>query len=109
MNERLAINGGTPVRTQPFGPSHDFGDEDIAGKEGPLYRNPFLSEPDCYGHSRFPFDYGREKPIDYRLTECPYGEALMRRGVNLSMLPSFADADVADIVRAIRKVAAHYR
>ena len=30
MNERLAINGGTPVRTQPFGPSHDFGDEDIA-------------------------------------------------------------------------------
>ena len=30
MNERLAINGGTPVRTQPFGQSHDFGDEDIA-------------------------------------------------------------------------------
>ena len=38
-----------------------------SGKEGPLYRNPFLAEPDCYGRTRFPFDYEREKPIDYRL------------------------------------------
>ena len=30
MGERLAIDGGTPVRTAPFGPGHDFGDEDIA-------------------------------------------------------------------------------
>ena len=80
-----------------------------SGKEGPLYRNPFLAEPDCYGRTRFPFDYEREKPIDYRLAECPYGEALMRRGVNLSMLPSFTDGDIADIVRAIRKVVDHYR
>src|SRR5215470_10234856 len=28
--ERLAIEGGTPVRTRPFGPTHDFGDEDVA-------------------------------------------------------------------------------
>ena len=30
MSERLAIKGGTPVRTRPFPPSHEFGDEDIA-------------------------------------------------------------------------------
>ena len=30
MSETLAIHGGTPVRTRPFGPSHEFGDEDIA-------------------------------------------------------------------------------
>ena len=30
MDEKLALHGGTPVRNQPFGPSHDFGDEEIA-------------------------------------------------------------------------------
>ena len=29
MGEQLAMNGGTPVRTLPFGPSHYFGDGDI--------------------------------------------------------------------------------
>ena len=30
MGERLAIEGGTPVRTAAFGPAHEFGDEDVA-------------------------------------------------------------------------------
>ncbi len=80
-----------------------------SSKEGPLYRNPFLAEPNMYGHSRFPFDYGRDKPIDYRLVECPNGEALMQRGFNIQMHPSMDDEDIADIVHAIRKVATHYR
>jgi len=29
MNSTLAIHGGVPVRTQPFGPTHDFGEDDI--------------------------------------------------------------------------------
>jgi len=30
MDERLAIDGGTPVRTGSFsGPSHDFGEDDV--------------------------------------------------------------------------------
>ena len=33
----------------------------------------------------------------------------MCRGVNLGMLPSFTDGDIADIVRAIRKVAVYHR
>ncbi len=80
-----------------------------SGKEGPLYRNPFLSEPQMYGHSRFPFDYGREKPLDYRHVDCPNGEALMQRGFNIPMQPSFTEEDIADIAQAIRKVALHYR
>jgi dTDP-4-amino-4,6-dideoxygalactose transaminase len=80
-----------------------------SSREGPLYRNPFLAEPNCYGRSRFPFDYGRDKAIDYRLVECPNGEALMQRGFNLQMHPSFDEEDVADIVHGIRKVATHYR
>ena len=78
------------------------------GREGPLYRNPFLAEPNCYGRSRFPFDYGRDKPIDYRHMQCPNGEALMSRGFNFAMLPSLDEEDIRDISHAIRKVATHY-
>lgn len=78
------------------------------GREGPLYRNPFLAEPNCYGRSRFPFDYGRDKPVDYRHVDCPNGEALMTRGFNITMLPSFDEEDIRDITHAIRKVATHY-
>ncbi|MEM7134012.1 MAG: DegT/DnrJ/EryC1/StrS family aminotransferase [Chloroflexota bacterium] len=80
-----------------------------SSKEGPLYRNPFLADPNCYGRSRFPFDYQRDKPIDYRQVECPNGEALMQRGFNIAMQPSFDEEDVADIAQAIRKVTMHYR
>jgi len=78
------------------------------GREGPLYRNPFLAEPNCYGRSRFPFDYGRDKPVDYRHADCPNGEALMSRGFNIAMLPSLDEEDIRDISHAIRKVAGHY-
>lgn len=79
-----------------------------SSKEGPLYRNPFLAEPNMYGRSRFPFDYERERPVDYRQVACPNGEALMKRGINISMRPSFTEEDITDIVTAIRKVATHY-
>ena len=78
-------------------------------EHGPLYRNPFLAEPDLYGRSRFPLDYGRDKPVDYRLVVCPYGEELISRHVGMSMLPSFTEEDVGDIIQAISKVAVHYR
>ena len=78
-------------------------------EHGPLYRNPFLSQPDLYGRSRFPLDYGRDKAVDYRLVVCPYGEGLISRMVSMSMLPSFTEEDVADIIQAIRKVIVHYR
>ena len=80
-----------------------------SGEEGPLYRNPFLAEPNCYGASRFPFDYGRERPVDYRLVECPNGEEIMGRGFGLPISPFHTQEDVDDIARAVRKVVAHYR
>jgi perosamine synthetase len=76
---------------------------------GPLYRNPFLAEPNCYGRSRFPFDYKRERPHDYRHDFCPYGEALFSRNCNLAMRPSFSEEDVDDIATAILKVVEHCR
>jgi perosamine synthetase len=75
-----------------------------SSKEGPLYRNPFLAAPACYGTSWFPFDYGREQRVDYEQVSCPNGEALMQRSLTLSMLPSFTENDLTDIVTAFRKV-----
>ena len=80
-----------------------------SGKEGPLYRNPFLAEPNCYGASRFPFDYERDRPVDYRLVECPTGEDLMGRGVGFPISPFHTEQDVEDIATAARKVVSHYR
>jgi dTDP-4-amino-4,6-dideoxygalactose transaminase len=80
-----------------------------SGSEGPLFRNPFLAEPNCYGKSRFPFDYARDKPYDYRLTRLPFGEELMARSCSLQMRPSLTDGDVDDVVEAITKVVGHCR
>ena len=78
-------------------------------EEGPLYRNPFLAESLLYGNSHMPLDIGRDRPLDYRLVKCEYGEALMSRGVSFSMIPNFTEEDVGDIIQAFRKVALHYR
>ena len=77
--------------------------------DGPLYRNPFLAESLLYGNSHFPMNIGRDRPIDYRLVECPYGEALMSRNVGFSMVPTMTEDDVGDVIQAMRKVTSHYR
>ena len=68
MGEQLAMRGGTPVRTLPFGPSHYFGDEDIEAlseviRSGALGKGPkvrqfeeaFAARPRCRpcGHGDF--------------------------------------------------------
>ena len=49
MSDKLAIHGGNPVRTDSFGPSHDFGDDDAAAvseviKSGKLNKGPKIDE-----------------------------------------------------------------
>ena len=44
MDGKLAIEGGTPIRAAPFGPSHEFGDEDIAAV-GDVLRSGFNRHP----------------------------------------------------------------
>ena len=49
MAEKLAIHGGTPVRTAEFGPHHEFGEEDVeaaAGviRSGNLHKGPRVRE-----------------------------------------------------------------
>lgn len=80
-----------------------------SGREGPLYRNPFIANPEFYGPDKGFTFYRRDQPLDVRQVECPYGEALMCRGVLLTIRQSFSEEDVADIIKALRKVATHYR
>jgi len=76
---------------------------------GPLYKNPFLSEPNLYGNSRFPLDYNRETPIDYRKWNNPHGEELMSKGIALQMQPSFDEEYVGQVIEANRKVVTAFR
>ena len=80
-----------------------------SGREGPLYRNPVYTDALMFGASRYPLDYGRERPVDYRRVDCPYGEELMGRGIQLSMNATFTENDLGDIIQGIRKVAGYYR
>ncbi len=79
-----------------------------SGDAGPLYRNPFLAGPHCYGTSRYPFDAGRGAPLDYTQVECPRGEDIMGRGVSLQMTPNMSGAVIEAVVAAIRQTAAEF-
>ena len=79
------------------------------GTVGPAYRNPFLSDPDLYGQTRFPLDYQRDTPVDYNQVRCEYGEDLFGRQVGMPMRPSFTEEDIGDIIEGIRKVAVGFR
>lgn len=49
MPETLAINGGTPVRTEPFGTMHDFGEEDIEALAGVVRSGVLGKGPKVHG------------------------------------------------------------
>ena len=49
MADKLAIHGGTPVRTAEFGPHHEFGEEDVEAaaeviRSGNLHKGPKARE-----------------------------------------------------------------
>ena len=49
MADKLAIHGGTPVRTEEFGPHHEFGEEDVEAaaeviRSGNLHKGPKVRE-----------------------------------------------------------------
>ena len=49
MTDKLAIHGGTPLRTKEFGPHHEFGEEDVAAaaeviRSGNLHKGPKARE-----------------------------------------------------------------
>jgi perosamine synthetase len=96
--EAVKAEGITDI-TAPYGGTRGY---------GPLYRIPMLTEPACYGHSRFPFDYQRPEPVDYRQVSLSQAEALYRESVALGMRPSFSEQDVEEIATAIRKVVTVY-
>ncbi|MFL2746658.1 MAG: DegT/DnrJ/EryC1/StrS family aminotransferase [Dehalococcoidia bacterium] len=76
---------------------------------GPLYKHPFLTEPNLYGNSKFPLDYNREIPIDYTKVKNTYGERLMSGGITIPMQPSFSEEYIGQIIDANRKVVTAFK
>src|SRR5437660_10847309 len=63
--ERLAIDGGPPVRTRPFGSTHDFGEEDIAAlaeviNSGNVGKGPKIRE--------FEAAFARKNGVEHAIT-----------------------------------------
>ncbi len=71
-----------------------------------LHRHPFLLDANTYGQSGYPLRDENGLPrVDYRVVCLPHIEARMPGLGFFHMRNSFTDADVADIVAAVRKVA----
>jgi perosamine synthetase len=71
----------------------------------PLYAAPVLRERLTYGRSGYPLERDGEPTVEYPPGTCPNAEELINR--RLLVLPwneNYTDADVDDVVAAVRKV-----
>jgi dTDP-4-amino-4,6-dideoxygalactose transaminase len=72
----------------------------------PIFMSPVLQEKATYGASQCPFVcpyYGKD--ITYAEADCPNTLEILRRLITLPCNEFFTDADVADVAKAIGKVA----
>jgi dTDP-4-amino-4,6-dideoxygalactose transaminase len=75
----------------------------------PVYLYPLFQNKSAYLGTHAPFDspyYGRE--ISYPQGLCPVAEEILETAVKFGVNQFYTDADVEDIITAIRKVARHY-
>ena len=95
--DKLAIDGGTPLRTERFGNVHTLGEPEIE------------AESRTYGESGYPFvDECGGRRIDYREVRLPVVEDELPRMLKVGGNSSHTERDAEDIGNAIRKVALHY-
>jgi dTDP-4-amino-4,6-dideoxygalactose transaminase len=71
-----------------------------------VYMQPMFQQRSAYPNSSFPFDLSE---ASYAPGTCPEAEAILATAVQIPVSEFYTDADVQDIVTAIRKVAAYYR
>ncbi|MGC9317355.1 MAG: DegT/DnrJ/EryC1/StrS family aminotransferase [Armatimonadota bacterium] len=74
----------------------------------PLYMFEALAERIAYGTSDYPWDIGREEPVEYHEGLCPNAELAMSQLCVLAFNERWSDRDIADCAEAIRKVAEVY-
>jgi dTDP-4-amino-4,6-dideoxygalactose transaminase len=75
----------------------------------PVYLYPLFQKKSAYLGTHAPFDspyYGRE--ISYHEGLCPVAEEILETAVKFSINQFYTDADVEDIITAIRKIARYY-
>jgi len=71
-----------------------------------VYMQPLFQQRTAYPGSHFPFDVNG---ITYERGLCPNAELILQTAVRLSVNEFYTKQDIDGIVRAIRKVAHHYR
>ena len=74
----------------------------------PLYTFEALRERIAFGTSDFPFDYGREAPVEYPDGLCPNLELGIEQLCSIRVHERFTEDDVRDCADAIHKVADHF-
>ena len=72
----------------------------------PIYMIPQMMKKKTVDRNNFPFDQFDEE-IVYTRDMCPNSWNIMPRSANIGISPTYTEKDVDDIVKAIRKVAAH--
>ncbi len=71
----------------------------------PLYMFDALAKHIAYGTSDYPFDAGRDKPVEYPEGLCPVAELALKQLCTISINERFTDEDIHDCAAGIRKVA----
>jgi len=74
----------------------------------PLYMFDALRDRVAFGSSDFPWDYGRDEPVEYHEGLCPNAELALSQLCVLPFNERLTDEDIADCAEAIRKVARTY-
>jgi len=78
----------------------------------PVYLYDVLREKNTYGDSHFPYGYAPfrdpDNEIEYCEGLCPVTERVLKEMVRIPLNEFWAEQDVRDAARAIRKVAEHY-
>ncbi len=82
-----------------------------AGYVAPMYQVPALRDLQTYGTSGFPFNspYTTRTGAEYKEALCPNAEAMAGSMLRILLCEGYTDQDADDVVRALRKVAAHFQ
>jgi len=70
-----------------------------------VYLNGMFQNRQAYPGSHFPFELS---DVSYEEGICPNAEAILNTAVRIAVSEFYTDEDIGDIIRGIRKVAAHY-
>jgi dTDP-4-amino-4,6-dideoxygalactose transaminase len=89
--------------------SRQLNEEGIPAAAGyiarPLYKEPVFQNRSFFAGGAWPAEQIAGRSYDYRQTDCPNADLVLRTSIRLALHEGFAQSDVEDYARAIQKVA----